>query len=269
MANQVPVDNKVRSFFSNKYSPAALSELQSAFTVVRSNAGLTDGFLGSEYNIKAALSGALEEKVQNFFRPAGSSNSWLDLAVLSVDRKTAEIAEAAIRTAAGVKWDNPGIEKAIDAEVKMQDLSNDIEMKKQANQSSLSLTPLMESKRGTGGPVRLYTDDDDNDEEEKLDDATLTRMARDVLKHEQFVREYASAINQQTAKGQPLARARERLQGIRSRSSETMKTLEDVLLKVEESLNQPPDPQRRQYEDDLRVQLEDAARDADVVLPRS
>jgi hypothetical protein len=249
----------VGQFFSRKYAPAAMGQFQPTLSITRSNAGLTDTFLGSEYNIKAALSGAKKEVVTDIFRPSNSSNSWIYQAMGLAEAKFANQAENAIRESASSmqqlkEFKPPSLADATQAEKEMNAL------KVAANQKN----PLGagESKRVdmvTNGPVRIY------DEEEK----DLTALAEDVLQYEAFVRKYAAIIDQQTAKDQPLAKARERLQGIRTRSSDTIQALEEVLLKIEESLNQPPSSQRQQHEDRLRVELEDAARDADVVLPHS
>jgi len=252
----------VGQFFSRKYAPAAMGQFQPTLSITRSNAGLTDTFLGSEYNIKAALSGAKkEEVVTDIFRPSNSSNSWIYQAMGLADEKVANRAENAIKASASAmqlltEFKPPSDADATQAVKDMEALKNAVNQKNPPGAG--------ESKRmdATSGPVRVYSSDEDEDDH----DAELTRLARDVLQYEAFVRKYATTIDQQTAKDQPLTKARERLQGIRSRSSDAIQALEEVLLKIEESLNQSPSSQRQQHEDKLRVQLEDAARDADVVL---
>jgi hypothetical protein len=259
------VDIGVNKFFSQDYASAAMVQFQPTLSITRSNAGLTDTFLGSEYNIKAALSSAFNAPVMDIFRPNKSSNAWISVATGSIDKSVAKGAENAIQASATAmqqleRFKPPSLADATQAENDMNTLRDAVNQKNPKGGAG-------ESKRMdvTRGPVRIYSDENENENE----DEDLTKLADDVLQYEAFVRKYAVTIDQQIAKDRPLAEARKRLQGIRSRSSDAMQALEEVLLDIEESLNQPPSTQRQQHEDKLRVQLEDAARDADVVLPHS
>lgn len=264
------VDIGVNKFFSQDYASAAMVQFQPTLSITRSNAGLTDTFLGSEYNIKAALSGAFNAPAIDIFRPNKSSNAWINAATGWIDKSVAKGAENAIQASATAmqqleRFKPPSLADATQAEKDMNTLREAV------NQKNPPGAAGGESKRMdvTRGPVRIYNNDNENGDDDDDNGVELTRLAEDVLQYEAFVRKYAVTIDQQTAKDQPLAKARERLQGIRSRSSDAMQALEEVLLDIEESLNQPPSTQRQQHEDKLRVQLEDAARDADVALPHS